>query len=68
MVASYIHDPRVREEEFQVWRLAVDAGSCTGVITIADGDGDAAIVTQLLGYTDFSLVEITVWLVREGAR
>jgi hypothetical protein len=68
VVASYIRDARASQEEFQVWRLMVDAINRTGVITIADGDCDAAIVTQLLDYTDFSLVEITVWLVREGAR
>ena len=51
-----------------MWRLMASTINRTGVITIADGDGDAAIVTQLLDYTDFSLVEITVRLVREGAR
>lgn len=45
----------------------VDAINRTGVITIANGDGDAAIVTQVLDYTDFLLAEITVWLMREGA-
>ncbi len=68
VVASHVHDARASQEEFQVWRLMVDVVTHTGVITTADGDCDAAIVTQLLDYTDFSLVEITVWLVREGAR
>jgi hypothetical protein len=68
VVASYVHDARARQEEFQMWRLMASTINRTGVITIADGDGDAAIVTQLLDYTDFSLVEITVQLVREGAR
>jgi hypothetical protein len=67
-IASYVHDPRVREEEFQVWRLAVDANTRTGVITMTDGNSDEAIVTQGLDYTDFPLPEIMVWLVREGAR
>jgi len=67
-IASYIHDARVREEEFQVWRLVVDANTRTGVITMTDGDRHDAIVTQVLDYIDFPLPEITVWLVREGAR
>ena len=68
VIASYVHDARARQEEFQVWRLAVDASTCKGIITMMDGDSDEAIVTQRLDYTDFPLAEITVWLVREGAR
>ena len=68
VIASYIHDARASQEEFQVWRLVVDANTSTGVITMTDGDSDEAIVTQRLDYTDFPLSEITVWLVREGAR
>ena len=67
-IASYIHDPRASQEEFQVWRLMVDVGTHTGVITMTDGESDEAIVTQELDYTDFPLAEITVWLVRAGAR
>ena len=67
VVASYIHDPRAREEEFQVWRLVVDASTRTGVITMTDGHSDDAIVTQGVDYTHFPLAEITVWLLREGA-
>ena len=68
VVASHVHDPRARQEEFQVWRLVVDASTFKGMITMTDGDSDEAIVTQRLDYTDFPLPEIMVWLVREGAR
>lgn len=66
VVASYIHDAHASQEEFQVWRLMVDVGTHTSVITMTDGDSDEAIVTQVLDYTDFSLADITVWLVRAG--
>ena len=67
VIASYIHYARASQEEFHVRRLVVDVVTHTGVITMTDGDSDEAIVTQRLDYTDFPLVEITVWLVREGA-
>lgn len=66
-IASYVHDERARQEEFQVWRLVVDASTHTGLLTMTNGNSDVAIVTQELDYTDFPLAEITVWLVRESA-
>ena len=38
------------------------------MIAMTNGHSDEAIVTQALDYTDLPLAEITVWLVREGAR
>ena len=67
-IASHIHDARACQEEFQVWRLVVDASTHTGVLTMTNGNSPVPIITQVLDYTDFPLAEITVWLVREGAR
>ncbi len=66
-IASYIHDARARQDEFQVWRLAVDATTRGGMLTMTDGNSTTPIIAQELDYTDFPLPEITVWLVREGA-
>ena len=67
-IASYVHDARAGQEEFQVWRFIVHANTRTGAITMTDGGSYEAIVTQRLDYTDFLLAEITVWLVRKGSR
>jgi hypothetical protein len=34
VIASYVHALRARKEHFQVWRLAVDTSTRTGVITM----------------------------------
>jgi hypothetical protein len=67
-IASYVHKPRARQEEFQVWRLLGDASTRGAVLTMTDGNSLEPIIAQLLDYSDFPLAEITVWLVREGAR
>jgi hypothetical protein len=67
-IASYVHDTRACQEQFQVWRLVMDDSARTGVLTMTNGNSNLAIVTQVLDYTDFPLAEITLWLVREGTR
>jgi phage baseplate assembly protein gpV len=45
------HDKRVAAEEFQVWKLAVNADQ-TGVLTCDDGN-DHVVYTKQIEYTDF---------------
>lgn len=45
--------PRVRREEFQLWRLVVAADN-TAVVTMTDGNSDRPIVTQVIPYTDYA--------------
>ena len=53
------HDARLRGEEFQVWKLAVNADQ-TGVLTCEDGN-DNVVYTKELEYTDFPLDGITLY-------
>jgi hypothetical protein len=53
------HDKRVAAEEFQVWKLAVNADQ-TGVLTCEDGN-DNVVYTKLIGYTDFPIDGITLY-------
>ena len=53
------HDRRVAAEEFQVWKLAVNADQ-TGVLTCDDGN-DNVVYTKQIDYTDFPPEGITLW-------
>jgi len=66
-VASYQHDERVRREEFQVWKLAVDDHTRRAILAMTDGNTERPIITQHVEYTDFPLNEIVLWLVRSGS-
>ena len=50
-IASYVHDARAREEEFQVWQLVVDGSLHTGLLTMCDGNSTIPIITQELDYS-----------------
>ncbi len=65
-IASYLHEPSVKAEEFQIWRLTVDVSTRRAVLTMSDGNTEAAKITQAMDYTDFPLEEITLWLVADG--
>jgi hypothetical protein len=65
-IGSYLLDERAKQEPFQVWRLAVDTQSCSGVLTMTDGNGSEPIITQEIDYTDFPLEQIDLWLVADG--
>ena len=62
-IVSHQHDPRVRNEPFQVWTLRV-AQDRSAMLTCEDGDG-AAVASQAVAFTDFPLSEITLWLQNE---
>ncbi len=55
------HDRRVAAEEFQVWKLAVNADS-TAVLTCEDGN-ENAVYTKQIEFTDFPADGITLWFV-----
>lgn len=67
-ISSYVHDPRANAEQFQAWRLAVDPATRRATLAMTDGNSDQPIITQELGYTDFPLDEIAIWLIAEEAR
>jgi hypothetical protein len=54
-----VHDARLKAEEFQVWKLAVNAHQ-TGVLICEDGN-DNDVYTKLLEYTDFPPGGITLY-------
>ncbi len=53
------HDKRVAAEDFQVWKLAMNADQ-TGVLTCDDGN-DHVVYTKQIEYTDFPPQGITLW-------
>ena len=57
MIVSWQVDKRVRKEEFQVCRLAVE--NQIAVFTIEDGNGNIVAV-QEIAYTDFPLPNIEI--------
>ena len=53
------YEPAVRNEEFQVWRLAVHSDA-TATLTCEDGNGRALLAREI-EYTDFPEPGITLW-------
>jgi hypothetical protein len=53
------HDAGVAVEEFQVWKLAVNADQ-SAVLTCDDGNG-RVVFTKRLEYTDFPLDGVTLY-------
>ena len=51
--------PKIGAEEFQVWKLSVNADH-TATLTCSDGN-DHMVVTKKLEFTDFPLDEISIW-------
>jgi hypothetical protein len=50
---------RIKQEEFQVWKLVKVGGGAT--ITCDDGNGQV-LMTRQIEFTDFPLDDITLWL------
>jgi hypothetical protein len=65
-IASYQHEPPVKAEDFQVWRLSVHAETRSATLSMKNGNSDAEIVRQEISYTDFPLDEMTLWLIAQG--
>jgi hypothetical protein len=50
----------VAAEEFQVWKLAVNAADRTAVLTCEDGN-DHEVFRKAIPFTDFPADEVTLW-------
>ena len=63
LIASWQVDKKVQKESFQVWIIRVDGNKA--VVTCEDGNGHV-VATQNIGYTDFPLKELKVYLEDDG--
>jgi hypothetical protein len=52
-------EPRVKTEEFQVWRLKVT--NSTATLSCEDGNGNA-VFSKHITFTDFPMDEIEMWV------
>jgi len=63
IIASYqpkcMRDPMLRHMQF--WTLQVDQEKRTAVVT-CERDGDDVAITQRIGWSDFPLPEVKVWV------
>ena len=57
------HQPKIRDESFQVWTLTVK--DRVGKVTATDGN-DKVIVRQNIPYTDFPLGEVKLYVEDSG--
>jgi len=63
IITSMQLEPKVRKEEFQVWKLTLDddsetrTGMSSAVLTCEDGNGNE-VHRQVIDHTDFPLPEI----------
>lgn len=60
IVVSYQIHPKVRKEEFQVWKLK-KTGDSTAIVICEDGN-DNKVVSQKIPFTDFEAQEATLWV------
>lgn len=61
IVASYQYEPKVKDEEFQVFKLKVNEDH-SALVEISDGNHNI-LATQELEFTDFPLEEIELWCI-----
>lgn len=61
LVASYQYEPKVKDEEFQVFKLKVNDDK-SALVEISDGNHNI-LMTQEIEYTDFPLSEIELWCI-----
>ena len=59
------HQPKIKNQPFQVWKLAVKDRS--GKVSATDGN-DKVIAKQNVPYTDFPLEELTLYVADGGGR
>lgn len=60
LIAS-MQTARIKQEEFQVWKLVKALGTSRATITCDDGNGQV-LMTREIEYTDFPLDDATLWL------
>lgn len=58
LIAAYQHDPKVKVEPFQVWKLRLNGPGA--VISCEDGNGNV-VHSHEIGYTDFPQ-DIEIWM------
>jgi hypothetical protein len=61
LISSWQMTPAVAHEDFQIWKLVVRTDRAA--TATATGDGQKALASQDIPFTDFPLEEITVWLI-----
>lgn len=65
LIMSVQHEPKLKAEEFQVWKLRKNGtGGATATCT-AEAD---VLYTQEIPFTDFPLDEIELWAIHDGTR
>ncbi|MGH7117759.1 MAG: DUF6876 family protein [Acetobacteraceae bacterium] len=63
LIASWCCDPRIHAQEFVTWKPTVHANRSTTAVA-TDGN-DHELVRQDIGWTDFPLDEITLYLTND---
>ena len=61
LVASYQHEPKVKSESFQVFKLIVDEDK-TAIVEISDGNNNI-LMKQKIEFTDTPLKEVVLWCI-----
>ena len=61
LVASYQIEPKIKKEEFQVYKLRVKEDK-SATIEVSDGNKNI-LATQEIEFTDFPLEKIEIWLI-----
>jgi len=59
LISSHQLDPKVKREEFQVWKLTGTPGGAA-VVVCEDGNSNE-VTSQELEYSTFPLPEIAIW-------
>lgn len=63
IVVSWQLEPKVRAEEFQVWKLTLDEKGDGALVVCEDGNGNE-VARQKIEFTDFPMQEgVTLWFV-----
>jgi hypothetical protein len=52
--------PKIKAEEFQVWKLAVDLDTCSAIMTCEDGNYNE-VFRETIEHTSFPLENIDLW-------
>jgi len=63
-IGSYQISDKIRQIEFQVWKLETNLKNQTARLSLLD-ENRKEIVFQEITYTDFPLEEIEVWLIKK---
>jgi hypothetical protein len=59
LIVAHQHEPTIRAQEFQVWKLAVNQDR-TATIACEDGNGNE-VHRHLIEFTDFPLPDMELW-------